>query len=86
MTARAALLALPLLVATPAFAQDSEPPQPAQVEQTEIASEGNARLTIGAGAAYFPDYEGSSHNRWSPIPAANGTVGGMSFTVLANRA
>jgi len=86
MTARAALIALPLLLATPAFAQDGEPSPPAQVEQTEVASEGNARLTIGAGAAYFPDYEGSSHNRWSPIPAANGTVAGMSFTVLANRA
>jgi len=85
MPVRAALLILPLLAA-PAFAQDAAPAEPAaQVEQAEVASEGAARLTIGAGAAFYPDYEGSSHNRWSPIPAANGTVGGMSFTVLANR-
>ncbi|RYD54111.1 MAG: MipA/OmpV family protein [Sphingomonadales bacterium] len=81
MFVRIAALAFPLLLAAPAFAQDSPPP-----EQTEVASEGNARLTVGAGGAYFPDYEGSSHNRWTPIPAANGTVAGMSFTVLANRA
>ncbi|RYE01428.1 MAG: MipA/OmpV family protein [Sphingomonadales bacterium] len=74
-------LAFPLLIALPAFAQDNVP-----VEQAEVASEGDSRLTIGAGAAFYPDYEGSSHNRWSPIPAANGTVAGMSFTVLANRA
>lgn len=81
MFIRTTACVLPLLLAVPAFAQDSVP-----AEQTEIASEGDARLTIGAGAAYYPDYEGSSHNRWSPIPAANGTIGGMSFTVLANRA
>lgn len=81
MFAHRALFVLPLLLAAPAFAQDGAP-----AAQTEVASEGNARLTIGAGGAYYPDYEGSSHNRWSPVPAANGTVGGMSFTVLANRA
>jgi outer membrane scaffolding protein for murein synthesis (MipA/OmpV family) len=81
MPVRAALLILPLLAA-PAFAQDAAAP----AEQAEVASEGNARLTLGAGGAYYPDYEGSSHNRWSPVPAANGTVAGMSFTLLANRA
>ncbi|MES2986533.1 MAG: MipA/OmpV family protein [Pseudomonadota bacterium] len=83
MFVRSAALAIPLLFAAPAFAQDEAP---ASVEQTDVASEGNSRLTVGGGAAYYPDYEGSSHNRWSPVPAANGTVAGMSFTVLANRA
>lgn len=80
MFVRAAFI-LPLLFAAPAFAQDSAP-----AEQADVASEGDSRLTLGAGMAYYPDYEGSSQNRWSPVPAANGTVAGMSFTVLANRA
>lgn len=88
MSIRSAAYVLPLLLAAPAFAQDEPAPaeQAATQEQASVASEGDSRLTLGAGAAYYPDYEGSSHNRWSPIPAANGTVAGMSFTVLANRA
>ncbi len=66
---------------TPAFAQD----EPA-AEQAATAEEGRARLTIAAGGVWLPDYEGSDDNRWTPIPAANGTVAGMSFTVLGNRA
>lgn len=94
---RIALLA-PLFVATslaaaPAFAQDSTEAQQGGEAQTdaaapaeaETAAEGKARLSIGAGVAYFPDYEGSNEHTWSPIPAAQGTVAGMSFTLLANR-
>ena len=69
-------------IATPALAQD-EAPTP---EQAETAQEGRARLTIAAGGVWLPDYEGSDDNRWIPAPAANGTVAGMSFTVLGNRA
>ena len=68
--------------ATPAIAQD-EAPAP---EQAEVAQEARARLTIAAGGVWLPDYEGSDDNRWTPLPAANGTVAGMSFTVLGNRA
>ncbi len=78
-----ALVASFLCIA-PAFAQDQS--APASAEVAEAASEGAARLTLGVGAAYFPDYEGSSHNRWTPIPVANGTVAGMSFTLVGNRA
>ncbi len=78
-----ALVASFLCIA-PAFAQDQSAPESAEV--AEAASEGAARLTLGVGAAYFPDYEGSSHNRWTPIPVANGTVAGMSFTLVGNRA
>lgn len=88
MFVRSAAFVFPFLCASAAFAQDAPavPEQAATQEQASVAREGDSRLTIGAGAAYYPDYEGSSHNRWSPIPAANGTVAGMSFTVLANRA
>ncbi|UUX98118.1 MipA/OmpV family protein [Sphingomonas sp. J315] len=68
--------------ATPAVAQDGAPP----AEQAEVANEARARLSIGGGAAWIPDYEGSDDSRWTPLPAANGTVAGMSFTVLGNRA
>ncbi|HEY0621746.1 MipA/OmpV family protein [Sphingomonas sp.] len=87
------LFAAATLAAAPAVAQDS--PDPQQTGETapdapppavaEAAEEGKARLSIGAGVAYFPDYEGSNEHTWSPIPAAQGTVAGMSFTLLANR-
>ena len=72
------LFVLAALSATPAFAQD-EPP-------AEVAQEGAARLSIGAGAAWIPDYEGSDDSRITLLPAAQGTIAGMSFTVLGNRA
>ncbi|ODP36015.1 MipA/OmpV family protein [Sphingomonas turrisvirgatae] len=93
------LLVLAALVASPAFAQDAppaeaidaaaaeaQPEQAATVEQAAAAREGRARLSIGAGVAWLPDYEGSDDKRFTPLPAANGTVWGMSFTVLGNRA
>ncbi|MEG3181955.1 MipA/OmpV family protein [Sphingomonas sp. LT1P40] len=95
-------LAFALLAATaftaPAFAQDAPPaesvnpsgaaaePTDATPEQAAAAQEGAARLSIGAGAAWLPDYEGSDDKRFTPLPAANGTIAGMSFTVLGNRA
>jgi outer membrane protein len=76
-----------LAAATPAFAQDAPVPDAdATPEQAAAAQEGRARLSIGAGAAWLPDYEGSNDKRFTPLPAANGTVWGMSFTVLGNRA
>lgn len=88
-----------LAFAVPAAAQDAPPaeavdpataesaPAPgATQEQAEAAEEGRARLTIGAGVAWIPDYEGSDDKRFTPLPAANGTVAGMSFTLLGNRA
>lgn len=85
------LFAAASLAAVPAFAQESTDPQQAGTTDAappavaEAAEEGKARLSIGAGVAYFPDYEGSNEHTWSPIPAAQGTVAGMSFTLLANR-
>ncbi|MBX3593571.1 MipA/OmpV family protein [Sphingomonas sp.] len=87
------------LAATPAWAQDAPPSETvnppgqeaaaapaATAEQADVAQEGAARLTIGVGGAWIPDYEGSNDHRWTPLPAANGTIAGMSFTVLGNRA
>lgn len=95
---RRLLLLATLFASTPAIAQDAPPPvavipsaedaqtSTAAPEQVEAAREGRARLTIGAGVAWLPDYEGSDDKRFTPLPAANGTVAGMSFTVLGNRA
>lgn len=96
---RLLILAL-AFTATPAFAQDARPTeaadpataadptseQAASPEQAAAAREGRARLSVGAGAAWLPDYEGSNDHRFTPLPAANGTIWGMSFTVLGNRA
>lgn len=85
----APIFAATALAATPAFAQEA--PSPAGAPDTmpagaaAAAEEGKARLSIGAGVAYFPDYEGSNDHTWSPIPAVQGTIGGMSITLLANR-
>lgn len=76
---RVLCLALAAFAATPALAQD----EPAA---DDVANEGAARLSIGAGVVWTPDYEGSNDGRLTPVPAANGTLWGMSFTVLGNRA
>jgi len=81
------------LTAAPALAQEPDDGQQSEEARTdaappavaEAAEEGKARLSIGAGVAYFPDYEGSNEHTWSPIPAVQGTIGGMSITLLANR-
>lgn len=96
---RSLLVLAAALAATPVMARDAPPAEavdPAAAraqsdqaptpEQAEAAQEGRARLSIGAGVAWLPDYEGSDDKRFTPLPAANGTVWGMSFTVLGNRA
>jgi outer membrane scaffolding protein for murein synthesis (MipA/OmpV family) len=68
---RTAILATALFAATPAFAQDA-PPLPDPNDQSDT-------LTIGAGAAFIPDYEGSDDYEITPAAAVRGRVGGMSF-------
>jgi outer membrane scaffolding protein for murein synthesis (MipA/OmpV family) len=63
-------------LASPAFAQ-SQPtagslPTPEEVAKKDI-------ITIGAGAAIVPDYEGSDDYRIIPAGAVRGKVGGISF-------
>jgi len=64
--------------AAPAFGQASAPaptlPDPNDQSDT---------LTIGAGAAFIPDYEGSDDYRIIPAAAARGRVGGIAFFTRA---
>jgi outer membrane scaffolding protein for murein synthesis (MipA/OmpV family) len=78
-----ALAALVLATPTVANAQDAATP-PAGAATAEDF--GRETITIGVGAAYLPDYEGSDDYQLTPAPAAIGTIGGISFQVLGNRA
>jgi outer membrane protein len=66
---RAAAIALPLAVSAPALAQGDE----------EGGPDDPNSLTIGAGAAYLPSYEGSDDYILSPIGIAFGKVAGFGF-------
>ena len=61
-----------LLAATPAFAQSTDAALPDPNDQSDT-------FTIGAGAAYLPDYEGSDDYRIIPAAAIRGRVSGISF-------
>jgi outer membrane scaffolding protein for murein synthesis (MipA/OmpV family) len=74
-----ALLAAALVAgAAPAFGQAAAPaptlPDPNDQSDT---------LTIGAGAAFIPDYEGSDDYRIIPAAAVRGRVGGIAFFTRA---
>lgn len=69
---RTALLATALFAATPALAQDAPPPLPDPLDRSDT-------LTIGAGVAFVPDYEGSDDYEATAAAAIRGRVGGMSF-------
>jgi MipA family protein len=74
---RGAVLALGLLAATSARAQD---------EQAPPADTGGDFAIVGVGAAVLPDYEGSNDMRWAPAPVATGRVAGFGFQLVGNRA
>lgn len=82
--------ALPLAGATAssAFAQDNRAAEGraagvAAPDTFDIAADS---VTVGAGAAYVPDYEGSNDYRIVPAPLVVGSVKGFAFTVIGNRA
>lgn len=77
MSIRLAAFPILLLAAMPAFAQEREVPP---------ADTGGDFATVGVGASYLPDYEGSNDYRFAPIPAAIGRVSGFNFQVVGNRA
>lgn len=80
---RFAALAASLLAAAPAIAQDTTvPAEPAATAPPEFGD----TITVGIGAAYLTDYEGSNDYRFIPAPAAIGSIKGYAFTVLGNRA
>ncbi|MFL6846241.1 MAG: MipA/OmpV family protein [Allosphingosinicella sp.] len=66
---RAIALALPLLAAAPALAQDDEKALPDDPNS----------LTVGVGAGYVPSYEGSDDYEFTPIGVIFGKVSGFSF-------
>ena len=82
----AALAPAAFLVATPAFAQAAPDVAPPAASNDLAAQLGRDSVTIGAAAAYVPDYDGSSHYRVVPAPAVIGSVKGVNFQVLGNRA
>lgn len=65
-----------LLVAAPAVAQSTDASLPDPNDQSDT-------FTVGAGAAYIADYEGSDDYRIIPAGAVRGRVSGISFFTRA---
>jgi outer membrane protein len=65
-----------LLAAAPAVAQSTDASLPDPNDQSDT-------VTIGAGAAYIPDYEGSDDYRIIPAAAIRGRVSGINFFTRA---
>lgn len=72
----AAISALLLCTAAPAFAQDAPADSADPTDGTVFDGDW---LTVGVGAAYGPSYEGSDDNVVFPAPLAQGSVGGFDF-------
>lgn len=72
------------VVAIPAAAQQA-PAAPPGAGGTTTAVGGDS-ITIGAGGAYIPDYEGSNDYTFRAVPGAIGSVSGFNFTLAGNRA
>ena len=75
-------LACLLPLAAPLAAQTGEASAPSGEPD---ATSGRDFLTIGAGAATVPEYEGASSNRILPVPGAVGRIGGFSFLIAGNQ-
>ncbi|USU03679.1 MipA/OmpV family protein [Sphingomonadaceae bacterium OTU29MARTA1] len=71
------------ITATPAIAQDAgAPPASGAIDRFDVNADS---ITIGGGGVYLTDYEGSNDYRWTPAPAAIGSVKGFGFTLAGNR-
>ncbi len=75
----ALIAAVPTAVSAQSLAGPAD--APATAEQP-----GGDMITVGIGAGYLPDYDGSNDYRFVPVPAAIGTIGGVNFSVTGNRA
>ncbi|GAA0658288.1 outer membrane scaffolding protein for murein synthesis (MipA/OmpV family) [Sphingomonas insulae] len=81
-------LAAAATFAAPALAQDVQglPPSTGSVASTAAEFDlDRDSVTIGAAGVYLTDYEGSNDYRWTPAPAAIGSIKGFSFTLAGNR-
>jgi outer membrane scaffolding protein for murein synthesis (MipA/OmpV family) len=73
-----------LSLSVPAMAQDTS--APASPAAAEMAGQvGKNTITIGLGAAYLPDYEGSNDYQFTPAPAALAYIDGHTITYIGNR-
>ena len=78
--------AVALFAAAPAMAQTAPDVAPPADAGSGIADQlGKGSITVGIGAAYVPDYDGSNNYRVVPAPAALGTYKGFGFTLVGNR-
>lgn len=72
-----------LLIAAPAFAQDAPPPDPLSQSPDAPAAptvfDGDY-LTVGAGVAYGPGYEGSDSYVLFPVAGFQGSLGGIGIS------
>ncbi len=66
------IVVAPLVLATPALAQPSDPALPDPNDRSD-------NFTLGAGIGLVPDYEGSNDYRIIPAAAVRGRVSGISF-------
>ncbi len=73
-----------LSLSMPAMAQDTT--ISSNPGAAEMAGQlGKNTVTIGLGAAYLPDYEGSNDYQFSPAPAALAYIDGHTITYIGNR-
>ena len=82
------LAAAAAVFATPAFAQDTQVIPPDAGAAAQVAADTDFdrdSITVGAGAVYLPDYEGSNDYRFVPAPGAIGSYKGFNFTLAGNR-
>ena len=81
---RAILTAALLLSSAPALAQNAPTATPPDAGGLAEGAGGDS-ITIGAGAVYLPDYEGSDDYRFTAAPGAIGSYKGFSFQLAGNR-
>lgn len=74
------------LFAAPVFAQDASTPADPSAAPDPDAALGGDSITLGAGGAYLPDYEGSDDYSFTPVPGAIGSYKGFAFQLAGNRA
>ncbi|WP_174292437.1 MipA/OmpV family protein [Sphingomonas bacterium] len=76
-----------LLIAAPALAQTTPDVAPAPASAADLGSQlGKDNITVGVGAAYLPDYDGSNNYRVVPAPVVVGTYKGHNFSLIGNNA
>ena len=74
-----------LFAAAPALAQ-SAPAVPPPSNGALAAQLDKDTITVGVGAAYLPDYDGSNDYRVVPAPLAVGSIKGHNFALIGNNA